>query len=120
MCQPNFPNISKRSANFPLNLCTRLKSWQGVLFPSAGFLSVFTFLVALQPPEAFEGLLVIPVLLSGRLGPRAGLIGAVTAVGLHSLVLSATVTVRVILAMLNFPPSPGSERVMVRFWAEVL
>jgi signal transduction histidine kinase len=61
-----------------------------VLFPSAGFLSVFTFLVALQPPEAFEGLLVIPVLLSGRLGPRAGLIGAVTAVGLHSLVLSAT------------------------------
>ena len=89
MCQPNFPNISKRSANFPLNLCTRLKSWQGVLFPSAGFLSVFTFLVALQPPAAFDGLLVIPVLLSGRLGARAGLIGAVAAVGLHSMALSA-------------------------------
>ena len=90
MRQLNFPNISKRSTNFPLSLSTRLKSWQGVLVASVGFLSVFTFLVALHPPEAFDGLLVIPILFSGRLGVRAGLIGAAIAVGLHSLVLSAT------------------------------
>ena len=61
-----------------------------VLFASASFLSVFTFLFAFQPPEAYDALLVIPILLSGRLGVRAGLIGAVIAVGLHSLVLWAT------------------------------
>ena len=68
---------------------TRLKSWQGVPLASISFLSVFTFLVAFQTPESLDGLLVIPVFLSGRLGFRAGLIGAVTAVVLLSLMVWA-------------------------------
>ena len=69
---------------------TLLEARQGVLLASASFLSVFAFLVAFRPPEAYHGLFVIPILLSGRIGFRAGGIAAAIAVGLHSLVRSAT------------------------------
>ena len=57
---------------------------------AAAFIIVFTLLVVLRPIEALHTLFLVPVILAGAGGVRAGLAGALVAIGLESAVLWAT------------------------------
>ena len=62
----------------------------GPSFLVAGFAVVFLVLVAWRPVEALHGAFVLPIVLAGRSGVRAGLAGAALAVGLQSVILLAS------------------------------
>ena len=72
---------------------TRSPGAPSVVGPSllvAGFAVVFLVLVAWRPVEALHGAFVLPIVLAGRSGVRAGLAGATLAVGLQSVILLAS------------------------------